>query len=89
MERERIDLKNVFFNPGNCSEIRPLAKDVKEYRKCVDPFSKQVISIVLPNLIRSLKRVCVTHKDRKFFFFVFPSFWAIHFDTNRYESINS
>lgn len=47
------------------SEIRPLSKDVKDYRKCVDPFSKQVISIILPNLTRSLKRVCVTHKQCK------------------------
>lgn len=51
------------------SEIRSLPKNVKDYRKCVDPFSKQVISIVLPNLIKSVKRVCVTHKECKTSFF--------------------
>jgi len=46
-----------------CTEIRPLPKEVKDYRKCVDAFSKQVISIILPNLAKALKRVCTSHKE--------------------------
>jgi len=46
-----------------CEAIKPITKEIKEYRKCVDAFSKQVITIIMPNLIKSIKKVCVTSTE--------------------------
>lgn len=60
----------LFFLKNLISAIKPITKEIKEYRRCVDEFSKTVITIIMPNLIKSIKKVCVTNTECKLLFYI-------------------